>query len=127
VLSLLWMGWWVRKRGGFGTKASAVLRSLYSIVLGVGGFLLSAQSKGVGLAATVAGALVGAWLGFHAMAGPMALVTAILGAVAGGNLVLILLDMLWAGSAADRVACGTAADTRSTDIKTETPTSAGMR
>jgi hypothetical protein len=98
VLSLLCMAWWVHKRGGFGTKASTVLRSLYPIILGPGGWLLgmlivlatgpsvpiddellvalsigvpvglgiylawvhrdwSAQSKGVGLAAAVAGAL----------------------------------------------------------------------
>jgi hypothetical protein len=37
VLSLLWMGWWVRKRGRFDTKASTVLRSLYPIVVGLGG------------------------------------------------------------------------------------------
>ena len=145
VLSLLSMAWWVRKRGRFGTKASAVLRSVYPIILGVGGFLLgtlivlttmpstpidsdlvvalsigvpvglgiylawvhrdwTSQKKGLGVAAAVAGALVGAWLGFHATAGFIALVTAILGAVAGGNLVLILLDMVRAGSPGDRVA-----------------------
>jgi hypothetical protein len=112
---------WVHKRGHFGRKASAVLRSAYPIILGVGGWLLgalivlatmpsvpvddelmvalsvglpvglgiclawmhrdwSAESKGIGLAASVAGALVGGWVGFHATAGLMALVTAILGA-----------------------------------------------
>ena len=40
VLSLLWMAWWVHKRGRFGTKASAALRSIYPIILGLGGFLL---------------------------------------------------------------------------------------
>ena len=40
VLSLLSMAWWVRKRGHFGTKASAALRSVYPIILGLGGFLL---------------------------------------------------------------------------------------
>jgi pimeloyl-ACP methyl ester carboxylesterase len=168
VLSLLWMAWWVRKRGRFGTKASTVLRSLYPIVLGVGGLLLgtlmvlttmpsvpidndllvalsvglpvglgiylacvhrdwSAESKGVGLAAAAAGALAGAWLGFHATAGLMALVTAILGAVAGGNLVLILLDMARASSADDRISADTAPDTRSASAKPETPTGAAMR
>jgi hypothetical protein len=34
------MGWWVRKRERFGTKASAALRSLSPIILGLGGFLL---------------------------------------------------------------------------------------
>jgi pimeloyl-ACP methyl ester carboxylesterase len=73
------------------------------------------QSKGVGLAAAVAGALVGAWLGFHATAGFIALITAILGAVAGGNLVLSLLDTVRAGSAGDRVASDMAAGRRTTD------------
>jgi pimeloyl-ACP methyl ester carboxylesterase len=40
VFSLVWMAWWVRKRGPFGTKTSAVLRSLYPIILGLGGLLL---------------------------------------------------------------------------------------
>ena len=40
MLSLLWMAWWVRKRGRFGTEASAALRSLYPIIIGLGGFLL---------------------------------------------------------------------------------------
>ena len=40
VLSLLWMARRVRKRGGFGRKASAVLRSVYPIVLGLGGWFL---------------------------------------------------------------------------------------
>jgi uncharacterized membrane protein YfcA len=109
-----------------------VLRSLYPIVLGLGGWLAgvlivittmpgtpidhdllamlsvgvpvglgiylawvqrgSTQLKGVGLAAAAAGALAGAWLGFHATADLLALVTAIVGAVAGANLTLILLD-----------------------------------
>jgi pimeloyl-ACP methyl ester carboxylesterase len=167
VLSLLWMAWWVHKRGSFGGKASAVLRSAYPIILGLGGWLLGAlivlatmpsvpiddellvalsvglpvglgiylawvhrdwatQKKGLGLAAAVAGALVGAWLGFHATAGFIALVTAILGAVAGGNL-LILLDIAQAGSAGDRVATRVVADTRSMDVKPEAPTVVGMR
>ena len=85
------------------------------------------QTKGLGLAAAVAGALVGGWLGFYATAGFIALVTAILGAVAGGNLVLILLDMVRAGSAGDQVATGVVADTRSMDVKPEVPTGVGMR
>ena len=42
VLSLLWMARRVRKRGHFGRKASATLRSLYPIVLGLGGWFLGA-------------------------------------------------------------------------------------
>jgi hypothetical protein len=168
VASLVWMAWWVHKRDRFGGKASAVLRSAYPIILGVGGWLLGAlvmlatmpsvpidddllvalpvgvpvglgiylawvhrdwatQKKGLGIAAAVAGALVGAWLGFHATAGFIALVTAIFGAIAGGNLLLILLDMVRAGSSGDQVANGTAADTVSVDIRSEAPTGAGMR
>ena len=168
VLSLLWMAWWVHKRESFGRTASAVLRSLYPIILGVSGFLLgilivlttmpsipidndllvalsiglpvglgiylawvhrnwSAQSKGVGLAAAVAAALAGAWLGFHATPGLTALVTAILGAVAGANLVLILLDMARARSVDDRIAADMVPDTQSAIAKPETPTGAGMR
>jgi pimeloyl-ACP methyl ester carboxylesterase len=40
VISLLWMARRVRKRGGYGRKASAALRSLYPIVLGLGGWFL---------------------------------------------------------------------------------------
>jgi pimeloyl-ACP methyl ester carboxylesterase len=87
----------------------------------------SAQCKGVGLAASVAGALVGAWLGFHATTDLMALVTAILGAVASANLVLILLDMVRNGSGDDRVASDTAADTGSTEVKLEASTGGGRR
>jgi len=40
VVSLLWMGLRVRRRGAFGRKGSATLRSVYPIVLGLGGWLL---------------------------------------------------------------------------------------
>lgn len=42
VVSLLWMARRVHKRGGYGRKASAVLRSLYPVVLGLGGVCLGA-------------------------------------------------------------------------------------
>jgi pimeloyl-ACP methyl ester carboxylesterase len=133
VLSLLAMARRVRKRGGIGRKASVLLRSLYPIVLGLGGWFTgvlivittmpgvplddalpamlsvgapvglgiylawvrrgSDQSKGIGLAASVAGAVAGGWLGFHATTDLLALVTCILGAIVGANLTLILLDM----------------------------------
>jgi pimeloyl-ACP methyl ester carboxylesterase len=134
VLSLLWMARHVRKRGGFGRKASASLRSLYPLVLGLGGWFLgvlivlttmpgvpldnallavlgvgvpiglgiywawvqrawSGQTKIAGFAAAAAGALVGAWLGFNATADLLALVTAIVGAAAGANVTLILVDI----------------------------------
>ena len=168
VLSLLSMAWWVHKRGSFGSKASAALRSLYPIVPGLGGFLLGAlivlatmpnvpiddellvalavggpvglgiylawvhrdwtsQSKGMGLAAAVAGALAGAWLGFHATTGLIALVTTILGAVAGANLVLILLDMARARSANSLISADRVRDTPGASSKPKTPSGAGTR
>lgn len=42
VLSLLWMARRVRRRGGFGNKSGALLRSVYAVVLGLGGWLLGA-------------------------------------------------------------------------------------
>ena len=42
VVSLVWMARWVHKRGGFGSKASAALRSAYAVILGLGGWLLGA-------------------------------------------------------------------------------------
>lgn len=134
LLSLLWMARHVRRHGSFGRKASASLRSLYPIVLGLGGWLLgvlivimtmpgvpldsallavvavgvpialgiygawvhrdwSARSKTAGVAAAATGALGGAWLGFNATEGLLALPTAIVGAAVGANLVLIILDI----------------------------------
>jgi pimeloyl-ACP methyl ester carboxylesterase len=48
-----------------------------------------------GLAAGVGGALVGAWLGFNATEGLGAVLTTIAGAAAGGNLLLLGLDVSW--------------------------------
>jgi pimeloyl-ACP methyl ester carboxylesterase len=145
VLSLLWMPLRLRRRGRFGRKTSATLRSLYPIVLGLGGWFAgvllvittmpgtpldsellaviavgvpvglgiywawvhrdwSARRRMTGFAAAVGGALAGAWLGFHAAVDLLALVTAIVGAVAGANLTLIVLDMSRARSLDDRVA-----------------------
>ncbi len=42
MLSLLWMALRVRRRGAFGRKSSALLRSFYPIVLGLGGWFLGA-------------------------------------------------------------------------------------
>ena len=134
ILSLAGMARRVRTRGHIGAKSGAVLRSVYPLVLGLGGWCLgalivlaalpsvrvdnellvvasvaapiglgtflawvhrdsSAPTRRVGLAAAAGGALAGAWLGFHATDGPLALLTAIAGALAGANLTLILLDM----------------------------------
>ena len=158
----------VRRRGGFGRKGSAALRSVYPIVLGLGGWfmgvlivvttmpgtplddeLLAALSIGVpiglgvyfawvnrdrpagikatGFAAALAGALVGAWLGFHATTGLLALITAIVGATAGANLPLIVLDVARARSAGDRLAVETPVDTAVASPEPPTPVGAGLR
>jgi hypothetical protein len=143
VFSLLWMARRVHRRGRFGRKAGATLRSLYPIVLGLGGWFLGvlivittmpgvpldsellaalsvgtpigiglyfawvngawdAQTKITGFAAALGGALIAAWLGFHATEGLLALVTAIAGASAGGNLALLALDIAWDRQLRDR-------------------------
>ena len=145
VLSLLWMARRVHRRGHFGRKAGATLRSLYPIVLGLGGWFLgvmivittmpgtplddellaafsvglpiglgiyfawvsrdwSAQTKATGFAAAVGGALVGAWLGFNATEGLLALITTIVGAAVGGNVTLLALDIAWDWQVRDRFA-----------------------
>jgi pimeloyl-ACP methyl ester carboxylesterase len=145
VLSLLWMARRVHTRGPYGRKAGATLRSLYPIVLGLGGWFLgvlivitampgtplddellaafsvglpiglglylawvdrgwAARTKATGFAATVGGALVGAWLGFHASEGLLALITAIAGAAVGGNLTLLGLDIAWDRQVRERFA-----------------------
>ena len=145
VLSLLWMPRRVHWQGRFGRKASAFLRSLYPVVLGLGGWCLgalivltalpgvplddellavlsvgvpiglgiywawvhgdwSATTKTAGFVAATAGALVGGRLGFHATAGLPALITAIVGATVGANLVLIVLGMTWERSIGSRYA-----------------------
>ena len=55
------------------------------------------QTKLIGAAAAILGAVVGAVLAFHAAAGVGAIVTTIFGAVAGANLAVIGLDMLMDG------------------------------
>jgi hypothetical protein len=136
VLSLLLLALRARWRGPFGRKASATLRSLYPIVLGLGGWVLgalivmttmpgvpldhelvaalsvgvpiglgialawvhrdwSARVKTTGFAAATVAAIVGAWLGFNATEDLVALLTAIVGAAVGGNLLLLALDIAW--------------------------------
>jgi pimeloyl-ACP methyl ester carboxylesterase len=145
VLSLLWMPRRVHKRGRFGPKTSATLRSLYPMVLGLGGWFLgvlivmttmpgvplddellaalsvglpiglgiyfawvnrdwSATTKTAGFVAAMGGALVSAWLGFNATAGLLALITTIVGATVGANLMLIVLGMTWERSIGSRFA-----------------------
>jgi hypothetical protein len=145
IVSLLWIGLRVRRRGAVGPKASATLRTLYPILLGLGGWFLgvlivltalpgvalddellaalsiglpiglgiylawvnrdwSARTKVTGLAAAAAGALIGAQLGLNATEGLVAVVTTIVGAVAGANLTLVALDIAWDWQARGRFA-----------------------
>jgi pimeloyl-ACP methyl ester carboxylesterase len=55
----------------------------------------SATTKATGFAAAAAGALIGAQLGFDTTEGLFAVVTTIVGAVAGANLTLVALDIAW--------------------------------
>jgi hypothetical protein len=71
----------------------------------------SAKTKTTGFAAAAAGALVGAWLGFNATTDLLALVTAIFGAVVGGNLTLLALDIAWDRQAHDRFAATNVSET----------------
>jgi pimeloyl-ACP methyl ester carboxylesterase len=150
VLSLLLMARRVRRRGGFGRKAGALLRSLYAPVLGLGGWFLgvlvvlttmpgiplddellavlsaglpiglgvywawvrgdwSATAKTAGFVAALAGALVGGWPGFNATVGLLGLATTIVGATAGANLLLIVLDLTWERSIGSRAEAVSAA------------------
>jgi hypothetical protein len=152
VISLLWMALRVRRRGGYGRKASGTLRALYPVVLGFGGWVLgvlivlttmpgmaldnellaalsiggpiglglylawvdrdwSARTKITGFAAAVAGALIGARLGFNATEGLVAVFTTIVGAAAVGNLALLALDIAWDWQARERFAATRARET----------------
>ncbi|MDQ3972806.1 MAG: alpha/beta hydrolase [Actinomycetota bacterium] len=134
VLSLLGMRRRVGRRGAFGPVSAALLRSLYPMLLGLGGWfaavlivmtaqvtvalddpLLAAASTGLpigigvyytwvhrafasgtklgGFVAAVGGSLVGAWLGFSAVTGLLALFTATVGATAGAITAVIFLDI----------------------------------
>jgi hypothetical protein len=136
ALSLLMMWRRVRRRGRFGRKASVLLRSLYTVVLGLGGWfaglvivgfafpsmpldsaLLAVLSIGVpaglgiylawvnrtrparaqrgGFSGALTGALLGAWLGFHAGTGLLSVISTIVGAAVGANLILLILDISW--------------------------------
>ena len=148
VLSLLWMArTGAQARTATDARPARSLRSLYAIVLGLGGWFLGVlivltTMPGVPLDGAAAGrplrrrpdraryllrlgpprlagpdesvsasrrrqagALVGAWLGLQRAAGDLlALVTTIVGAAAGANLTLILLDIAWDRQAWDRFA-----------------------
>jgi pimeloyl-ACP methyl ester carboxylesterase len=134
VISLLWMPRRVKKRGRIGARKSVLLRSLFPLVLGFGGWFLASlialtvaptvplddellvvlsmgvpiglgiywawldrdwpsETKRVGLTAALLSALVGGWLGLHAGADMLALVTTMVGAAAAANLALILVGV----------------------------------
>jgi TAP-like protein len=128
-LLLLWRR--SRKRGRIGRTASVLLRSVFTVVLGLAGWfaglvvvllafptvplddpVLAIVSVGIpialgvylawvdrerrkrfGLAWSLAGALAGAWLGFQAGTGLLAVITTIVGAALGANLALLALDI----------------------------------
>jgi hypothetical protein len=143
VLSLLWMAYRVRTRGRLGRTASALMRSLYPLVIGLGGWFLGllivlttmpgvpvddlvlavvaigvpvslavwlawvnrdwpTRTKTRGFVAAAAGALLGAWLGFHATGGLLAVGTTIVAAAVAANTVLIALDIARDRRAHDR-------------------------
>ena len=62
----------------------------------------SLMTKGVGLAAAAGGALLGAWLGFNATGVGLSILTAIVGAAAGANLLLLALEIVWDRQRHDR-------------------------
>jgi pimeloyl-ACP methyl ester carboxylesterase len=155
VLSLAWMALRVRWRGAFGRKSGAALRSVYAIVLGLGGWFLgvlvvlttmpgvplvdelvtalsvglpiglgiylswvnrdwSATTKATGFAVAVAGALIGARLGFNVTSagfGLFAPLLTIVGAALGANLTVLALDIAWDWQARDRSAAADAKET----------------
>ena len=136
VLSLLALALRVRSRGSLGRWSGFAIRSLYVLVLGLGGWFLGVlialtalptvaldsavlaglsiglpvglgiylawyrselepQAKAIGLAGSLAAALVGAWLGLHSVAGLFGVITAAIGATAAANLTLLGLDIAW--------------------------------
>ncbi len=140
----------VLRRRAFGRKAGATLRSVYPVVLGLGGWFVGAlivlttmpgvpldnellavlsigvpvglgiylawvrvdwpaQIRRVGLAAAVASAIVGAWLGFNTITGMLAILTTIAGAAAGANAILLAYDIAREGRVGARAAAASRA------------------
>ncbi len=70
------------------------------VPVGLGGYLAWAGCGRIaGLGAAVAGALAGGFLGYHAVSGIGALLTTIVGAAVGANLILLVLDITRPASA----------------------------
>jgi uncharacterized membrane protein YdfJ with MMPL/SSD domain/pimeloyl-ACP methyl ester carboxylesterase len=151
ALSLLLMWRRVHRRGRVGRTASVLLRSLYTIVLGLGGWLagilvllfafpstplddvrlavvcigvpvglgvflawvnrdLRGRARTVGFGTALGAALAGAWVGFHAAAGLLAVATTIVGAAVAANLGVLSLA-IWAGRSPVDEPSSTPADT----------------
>jgi pimeloyl-ACP methyl ester carboxylesterase len=89
-----------------GSELLAVLSM--GIPIGLGAYLAwthrdwSRATRYQGLAAAIAGALTGAWLGFNTTEGLLAVVTTLVGAAVAANLALIVLDIVWDRSERDR-------------------------
>jgi hypothetical protein len=66
---------------------TALVVTSVAVPVALGAFLAADRAGRAGLAGAAAGALLGAWLGCGAA--PLGLLTAVIGAVAGANLVLI--------------------------------------
>jgi pimeloyl-ACP methyl ester carboxylesterase len=98
-------GWFLVLLVVMTTGASVALDSMLMSVLSVGvpvgvGIYLAwvhrdwtGRTKTVGFLGAMAGALLGGWAGFSSTEGLLALITAIVGAAVGANLVLIALDI----------------------------------
>jgi hypothetical protein len=67
----------------------------------------AAVLKKRGLWTALGGGLVGAWLGFSSAAGPLSLITTIIGAAIIANMALIILSIYWDRSTPDRVTTAT--------------------
>jgi hypothetical protein len=67
----------------------------------------SADLKNPGLGLVTGGAVLGAWAGFNATTGLLAVITTIIGAAVVANLALIVLDITWDRSARDRFSTAT--------------------
>jgi pimeloyl-ACP methyl ester carboxylesterase len=148
LLSLWWIPFRVRRRGGFSPVGGALMRSLYPILMGFGGWFLALlivmtiwpsvfigslllavvpigvpigigiywawvhrdwppSTRRIGFWASMGGGLGGAWFGFISATGLLALITSIIGAAVGANLVLIVLDITPNRSGRDRTAAAT--------------------
>ena len=88
----------------------------------------STKTKTTGLAAAISGALIGAWLGFNATSGFLAIATAIIGAAVGANLILLALDISWDRSNRSRFPAGggPSAPTQVTDDAEQEPQPAAV-